>query len=104
MHPACEACAGACCESFTIPLDMADDKAVDYATARGQVERLRGRNVLRIEARCPNLSAGSCAIHATRPAICEDYRVGGPECIAAIRSRRPKGDHALLVALAMEHP
>lgn len=91
--PSCEECAGACCEGILLPGSLAVDG--DWAHVRGFRLRVLGeapgvrQGVWDLDCRCPQLTPqGRCNIHATRPAVCERYPVGGPACIAAIRARR----------------
>lgn len=86
MHPACELCGGACCESFVVPVELG---LVSPDTRRWL--RMRGRFEaagLRVNAACENLEGGRCAVHASRPQVCREYEVGGVACRAAVRARR----------------
>lgn len=86
MHPACELCAGACCESFAIPLpDNMEPDMARWLSLRGQIRNMR----LVLEVPCENLTnAGQCGTYDTRPQPCRSYPVGGPLCRDAVARRR----------------
>ena len=94
INPACDACLGACCESFVLPAPT-DPEALVWITLRGRQE---GRTI-RFDLACKHLECGKCGIEPVKPLACRIYPVGGPECIAAIRDRRPK-NAAQLIRLA----
>lgn len=87
MHPACNECQGACCETVAIPLpEYPPPDFVRWMSYRGEIKNRR----VRLEARCTQLSeAGTCTIWHSRPQPCKDYVVGGDACRDAIASRRP---------------
>ncbi len=99
MNPACKACGGACCSSLvmSLPVDGPAD-LVQWLTLRGK----REANSVRLNVPCSALEDGKCSIHLMRPQNCRDYKVGGPQCIAAINALRPN-NAPYLKRLAREH-
>ena len=91
---ACDLCRGACCESWLVPVD-GEGPAKEWLLARGR--QIKPRTV-EVETVCPQLRDGRCSIYATRPKVCELYRVGGPVCRETVRRRRP-GQAAEILAL-----
>ncbi len=84
MHPACQLCRGACCESLVLNLPPTDS-----GTWLAYHARPLGGALHEIESRCTKLAAcGRCTIHATRPEHCRTYPVGGPDCRATVSRRR----------------
>lgn len=89
----CQACRGACCESFIIPAADLRPPGGDerrwlelHATA---AEGFLGRRELSFECRCTALTAeGRCGIYGERPKVCRDYRPGGWDCLATVKARR----------------
>jgi len=85
----CDVCAGACCETFMLPIA---DILVPTADARGWlilhgVETAPG--LLEFACRCRALTPdGRCGIYETRPEVCRLFVPGGPDCLAAVRARR----------------
>lgn len=90
MHPACEVCRGACCESLYVPI--ARDKATrDFYNTRGQVFTVLGQphDIAEIDSQCRHLDiCGRCVIHDSKPAACDAFEVGCKECRLAIKRRR----------------
>ena len=90
MHPACEVCRGACCESLYIPV-LRDKVTRDFYSTRGSVFTILGQphDMAELDARCRHLDAcGKCSIHDTKPAACSAFEVGCKECRLAIKRRR----------------
>jgi len=92
----CEACRGACCESFYIPIA---DVRLPSNDARRWFE-LHGRasdGQLEIEARCTALTReGRCAIYKDRPDMCWMFEPGGPDCLDTVRRRRTPDQYAVI--------
>lgn len=97
MNKACESCRGACCESLVLNLPV-DGEVRVWLSLRGRVEN----DSVRITAPCTKLRDGACSIYDERPLPCRVFAVGSPQCIASIRSCRPK-DAARLIRLAREN-
>ena len=96
MHPACQLCRGACCESLVLHLPPTD--AGTWLGFHGQPI---GDRHVEFATPCSKLSTcGKCSIHRTRPEHCRTYAVGGPDCRATVARRRPKQAAAILAALA----
>jgi hypothetical protein len=95
MHPACNLCRGACCES--IVLDQTSSAMVnEFLRARGrQLSRCRTE----IETRCPHLKDGACDCHASRPVACQLFAVGGAVCRETVARRRAKDADKILALL-----
>lgn len=96
MHPACELCKGACCESMKINLSPLYPKLITFDTLRwiqahGTVEE----GGLRLETRCKHLIGGGCSIYSQRPQICRTYEFGGRYCREAVRDRRNNDSNIL---------
>ena len=90
MHPACEVCRGACCESLYVPV-VRDKDARDFYNTRGSVFTIIGQphDIAEIETRCRHLDAcGKCSVHDAKPAPCTAFEVGCKECRLAIKRRR----------------
>jgi Fe-S-cluster containining protein len=98
INPACDACKGACCSTFTLPAPMGDHEALAWIELRGR----RDGRVIRFDLPCRHLEGGMCGIQETKPLACRVYPVGGPECLAAIRAQRPQ-QAAQLVKLARDN-
>lgn len=91
----CSICKGACCESLVFPTpDLGDQR--EFMEARGQRFPILGH--IEVESRCKNLtSCGSCGIHAERPRVCADYKVGGLMCLLTVNRRRSPEQAALIM-------
>ena len=88
MHPACEVCRGACCESLIFPAPELGDQR-EFMEARGTEFPIWGH--IEVESRCKHLCKdGLCSIHTARPKVCQDYKVGGLLCLLTIQRRRSK--------------
>ena len=97
MHPACQLCRGACCESIVLPALPPGDE--------GRWLGYHGRplegGAYEIPVPCTRLdSCGSCMIHASRPSVCRTYQVGGPACRATIARRRSTQAEAITALLS----
>jgi len=95
----CEACRGACCESFSLPAihvlaPTADARRwVELHASKFHVTLQQGR-LLEFETPCTKLTPeGRCGIYETRPMVCKVYRAGGPECLATVKVRRSPEDY-----------
>lgn len=115
MHPACQLCRGACCESLVLNLPPTDSGSwlalhgLPVNPPEDGVHRTNpgpaaagngGLGLYEIEARCSKLSScGRCTIHATRPEHCKTYAVGGADCRATVARRRPRHASAILAIL-----
>jgi hypothetical protein len=99
MHPACQLCRGACCESLVLNLPPTD--AGTWLGLHGKpITGPVGGGTHEIEARCTKLSScGRCTIHTTRPEHCKSYAVGGADCRATVARRRPRHAPAILAIL-----
>jgi putative zinc- or iron-chelating protein len=104
IHPACEACKGACCEEILLPLDWRDQRAMEYFAKRGERSNAPGYPVVILNAPCPQLVDGLCGCHEDRPAACADYPIGGLGCRNAIKRRRPDQATELLALTRIRRP
>jgi Fe-S-cluster containining protein len=85
----CAICKGACCESLVFPAPELGDQR-EFLQARGVEFPISGH--IEVESACKHLtSCGSCGIHAERPKVCRDYKVGGLMCLITINRRRTPG-------------
>jgi hypothetical protein len=95
MHPACQICRGACCESIVTPRPPGPDG--EWLAHHG-TPLPDGR--IELPLRCGKLSpCGTCTIHATRPQTCIVYEVGSPACRATVARRRPAQADEILAAM-----
>jgi Fe-S-cluster containining protein len=84
----CAVCAGACCESITLPLGSPDPDFLRWLLLRGQPSVLIPGSTT-LECRCTALTNdGRCSIYADRPRVCRDLEPGGIECRTILRRRR----------------
>ena len=99
-HP-CSICKGACCESLVFPTpDLGDQR--EFMEARGVEFPIWGH--IEVESRCKNLtSCGSCGIHADRPKVCADYKVGGLMCLLTVNRRRSPEQAAQIIFAINQH-
>ena len=99
-HP-CSICKGACCESLVFPTpDLGDQR--EFMEARGVDFPIWGH--IEVESRCKNLtSCGSCGIHADRPKVCADYKVGGLMCLLTVNRRRTPEQAAQIIFAINQH-
>lgn len=98
MNPACELCAGACCETVVFPLPV--DPPPDTVRWLGYHGEIRNRTI-RVDAPCSKLDGGKCSIWSMRPQPCRDYEVGSPACKAAVKARRaPDEQQAIFRAMS----
>lgn len=96
MNPACELCRGACCESIVLKAPPAGDPGRWLAYHADSLPD----GSLEIQSRCTRLSGcGACMIHASRPAQCREFPVGGPDCRATVARRRPAQAAAILALM-----
>ena len=74
----CQKCKGQCCRVVKIAVQpMAADQQ-RWAEMRGTIKNGRWR----INSTCRHLDdEGKCSIYETRPKVCRDFAVGGPECV-----------------------
>lgn len=102
MHPACEVCQGACCESLLLPIAK-DDRA--FFATRGDVFTILGQphDVLELPTPCRHLDAcGKCGIYDARPQPCRTYEVGSKDCRLTVKRRRAtKADKILALIDAL---
>lgn len=99
MHPACDLCRGACCETLVLPLPRSATKGErKWLELRGRREEIAKSDVVRVPCRCLVLSSttGRCMIYDDRPQPCRDFPVGGEQCRAAVASLRPESKQAIL--------
>jgi Fe-S-cluster containining protein len=90
MHPACEVCRGACCESLLVPVLRAPSTLAFYAT-RGDVFTVLGQphDICELPTPCRHLdSCGACSIYESRPSACHTFEVGSRECRLTVKRRR----------------
>jgi len=86
----CRICAGACCESFQLPvteLPSGDEFQRDINRWLG-LHATNDGEFLTFECRCTKLADGLCSIYDKRPTFCRSFQAGGPECLATLRERR----------------
>lgn len=96
MHPACQLCRGACCESIVLH-DLPPGDTSRWLALHG---RVLPSGSVEFPAPCRELdTCGLCRIHATRPEPCRTYAVGGVDCRATIIRRRPAHSAEILAAL-----
>lgn len=97
MSP-CDLCAGACCETLVVPVELGMLSQQDrrFFRLRGDFEA----GGVRVDARCRALGAdGRCTVYESRPEACRTYEVGSPACVAAVRARRPVHEARAILAL-----
>ena len=82
----CAKCGGLCCKGIAGQVQGEDTYFLDWAKTRGDI--IDG--VWYIDAPCKHFVQCRCAIYNTRPKVCRDYKVGGPDCLA---TRKALGDH-----------
>lgn len=95
---ACDLCAGSCCESMVVPVELGMLSSQDkrFFRLRGDFEA----GGLRVDAACRALgSDGRCTVYASRPEACRTYEVGSPACRAAVAARRSVHEARAIVAL-----
>lgn len=86
MNPACQLCAGACCETICLPHTQLPVHDADWLKRHGC---LQGDHVeLPCRCRCL-LPDGRCAEYDERPLTCRVYEMGGHACLATVARRRP---------------
>lgn len=98
MGADCQACRGACCESFfvrEVDIRMPGPDSRRWLTLHG-TERQGGW--IEFECRCTKLTPeGRCGIYADRPLTCVVFEPGGEDCRAAVHARRsPEEAEAIL--------
>ena len=92
----CHVCAGACCESFTVPAAVLNVRDSDDARWVRLHATLSGRS-LTFEVRCTALTPeGRCSIYERRPAVCRFYEAGGSACLETVRTRRTPEQYQLI--------
>lgn len=94
----CEVCRGACCETFSLPINGNVPLAGDVI--QGDVNRWVALHAtvtatgLEFECRCTQLgNDGRCRIYESRPVMCRTYKAGGPDCLEAVKKRRTRLEH-----------
>lgn len=89
----CKACAGACCESFAIPiadLKPPNADAMNWIQLHGSTRD----GYLQLECRCTALqSDGLCGIYEERPLVCRMFVPGSADCLATVKKRRTPDDY-----------
>lgn len=94
MHPACNLCAGACCESIVIDRPAGD--VGDWLAHHGRALDAS----VELETPCGKLGpCGECTIWQNRPAPCRTYQVGGKQCRETVARRRPQNANVILALL-----
>lgn len=90
----CALCAGACCETFVVPLPVnPPPDAIRWLGMRGEIRN----QTLRINVACCNLTDdGECGVWETRPQGCRDYKIGSPACREAVLRLRSTTAQAIL--------
>ena len=96
----CDICAGACCESFALPLSAAlptdrdDDELQDINTWIILHADIHD-GMLVFECRCKmlNVKDGTCLVYEERPNVCRQYEAGGPACLETVNRRRSADDY-----------
>lgn len=90
----CDACRGACCETFILPAsDLLDDDVSRWLALHAS----RRQNLLEFDCRCTKLTAeGRCGIYEDRPSLCRTFAVGGSACLDAVRRRRTPEQYQLI--------
>lgn len=77
MTISCEGCGGACCKVINVDLSGLSPDKRRLLSMRGVVV---GDKVY-VPATCSCLVDGRCSAYDLRPLICQQYAVGGPECL-----------------------
>ena len=101
MHPACEVCRGACCESLLVPV-MRDKDSRDFFATRGSVFTVLGQpfDTLELPTPCRHLDAcGKCGVYESRPQPCRTYEVGSKECRLTVKRRRTEKADMILALI-----
>ena len=96
MNPACEACGGTCCKGLF--LDMTKGMSGDEKRWMELHGYKRGTFV-RFDAQCSKLVDGKCSIYDIRPGICRYSKVGGPECLNALKQLAPEKYEKILALI-----
>lgn len=97
----CLACAGACCETFALPVSDilppgSDEWRWIKLHAREHVD-VDDREMLEFDVPCSKLTpAGRCGIYDDRPLMCRTYPAGGADCFDAVRRRRTPEQYQLI--------
>jgi len=94
----CARCRGACCEEFSLPLQLAGSDAPTEDANRWFLFHATVRpSGLFFECRCTKLTQmGRCSIYDSRPSLCAAYEAGGLSCIEVVRRRRTPEQQAAI--------
>ena len=94
----CKVCKGACCESFSMEVEMRPSNKDGQRWLELHAIKVEEQliiNRLTFECRCTKLtSEGRCSIWEDRPMICELYIAGGRQCLETVKARRTPEEYS----------
>ena len=90
----CDVCRGACCESFSLPVEALRGVPNPDAMRWVELHATKPAGDLRFECRCTALTTeGRCGIYETRPNVCRIFTPGGLDCLETVLARRSAEDY-----------
>ena len=99
----CNFCKGSCCKSFIIPLPAywrANEEIRGWIASHNGIV-MRGADV-EINSKCSYLNeTGQCSIYGGRPKLCQAFKVGGQDCLNAVRKHNAE-NYETIVAMIKE--
>lgn len=96
LHPACQACKGACCEYVCLPnFYRTSEMSADSKTWLGYHGEREGHDLI-LPLSCKWLVNGQCGCYATRPKVCREFKPGSRLCRHAVLHRREAQAEAIL--------